>query len=59
MFKRHGYRDGMPGLIFALHSATAMFKACALVWDEQNRVSRSEIEDQIVKSYPVEKQDEK
>lgn len=48
---RHGYRDRTPGLMFALHSSAAMFKACSLVWDEQNRMSRSDIEDQITKSY--------
>jgi len=58
MIKRHGYRDGTPGLLFALHSATAMFRACALVWDEQNRIPRSHIEDQIVNSYSEQTRDE-
>ncbi|MFC1775874.1 glycosyltransferase family 2 protein [Pseudomonadota bacterium] len=44
-FVRGGYKDGVPGLLFANHSTAAMFKACALVWDEQNSVSRLEIED--------------
>ena len=46
LFKR-GYRDGTLGLLFALHSAGAMFRACALVWDQQNGISRSEIENQM------------
>ena len=45
--KRHGYRDGALGLLFALHTSTAMFKACALVWDKQNQISRSEIEEKF------------
>ena len=56
MIKRHGYRDGTPGLMFALHSSTAMFKACSLVWDEQNRIPRSEIEEQVSKSYLADKE---
>lgn len=51
MIKRHGYRDGVPGLMFALHSSTAMFKASCLVWDEQNRIPRSDIEEQVSSSY--------
>lgn len=42
-----GYRDGILGLLFAMHSAGAMFRACALSWDAQNYVSRSEIERSI------------
>ena len=42
---KRGYRDGVPGLLFALHSATATFRSFALAWDAQNRVSRSEVED--------------
>ena len=49
--KRHGYRDGVPGFMFALHSSTAMFKACSLVWDEQNMIPRSDIEEKISQSY--------
>lgn len=46
-FRKKGYQDGMLGLIFALHAASARFKACALVWDEQNSISREAIEKQI------------
>ncbi len=46
VFKR-GYRDRTPGLLFALHAASAMFRACALVWDNQNRLKRSDLENQL------------
>lgn len=41
---KKGYRDGTHGLLFSIHSSCAMFKACALVWDKQNRKQRSELE---------------
>lgn len=44
---KEGFRDGMPGLIFAGHAADAMFRACAFVWDEQNRIQRDAIENRI------------
>lgn len=43
LFKK-GYSDGVPGLISAIHSATAVFRANAAVWDRQNPVSRADIE---------------
>jgi len=46
-FYKLGFRDGTPGLISALHSATAVFRAYALVWDRQNRISRDELERQV------------
>lgn len=42
-----GYRDGTPGVLFAMHSAGAMFRACALTWDRQNGISRGSIEAEI------------
>jgi glycosyltransferase involved in cell wall biosynthesis len=39
-----GFLDGTPGLISALHSATAEFRAQALVWDRQHTIPRTEIE---------------
>lgn len=39
-----GFLDGTPGLISALHSATAEFRAQALVWDRQHAIPRAEIE---------------
>lgn len=50
-FIRQGYLDRTPGLLFAIHSACAMFRACALVWDEQNHLSRSDIENQLRKMW--------
>ncbi len=39
-----GFLDGVPGLISAMHASTAIFRAYALVWDEQNRVERGDLE---------------
>ncbi len=50
-FRKGGYQDGMPGLLFALHSSDAMFRACALVWDKQNSLDRSVVEEQIRKMW--------
>ncbi len=47
MALRRGYRDGSLGLLFAVHSSCAMFKACALAFDAQNRIRRSVVEDEI------------
>ncbi len=41
---KKGWRDGTHGLLFSMHSSCAMFKACALLWDEQNRIERDELE---------------
>ncbi|MBY6069563.1 glycosyltransferase family 2 protein [Leisingera aquaemixtae] len=46
-FYKLGIRDGTPGIISALHSATAVFRAYALVWDRQNRVPRADLERQV------------
>lgn len=46
-FFKGGCRDGTLGLLFAMHASGAMFRACALVWDEQHRVSRESIEQQL------------
>jgi glycosyltransferase involved in cell wall biosynthesis len=45
--KCRGYRDGTAGLLWALHACSAMFRACSIVWDEQNRLDRSVIEREI------------
>lgn len=47
LIKKKGYKDGTLGALFAVHSACAMFRACALVWDEQNFVDRNEIEKKL------------
>ena len=44
---KHGYRDGTVGLLAALHSGCAMFRACALVWDRQHPVLREELEEEL------------
>jgi (heptosyl)LPS beta-1,4-glucosyltransferase len=41
---KRGFLDGVPGLISAIHSATARFRIEALLWDEQNRIPRSSLE---------------
>ena len=41
---QRGFLDGVPGLIAALHSATAVFRTRALVWDRQNAIPREELE---------------
>lgn len=48
LVKKRGFKDGTLGLLFALHSSCAMFRACALVWDEQNKMNRSDIEKQLL-----------
>ena len=42
---KKGCRDKTIGLLWALHASCAMFRACALVWDEQNRLDRSVVEE--------------
>lgn len=44
---KKGFRDGAAGLLWALHAATASFRACALVWDQQNGIDRVEIESDL------------
>jgi (heptosyl)LPS beta-1,4-glucosyltransferase len=46
-FYKRGYRDGVPGLIFAIHAASAVFRALALLWDEQNRIPRGSLEQSL------------
>jgi len=50
---KQGYKDGTPGLISAIHSATATFRAHALVWDRQNRISRAELEENVAWAAPL------
>lgn len=44
---QRGFLDGVPGLIAALHSATAIFRTRALVWDRQNAIPRDALERQV------------
>jgi len=41
---KRGFLDGTPGVISAVHSATAIFRANALVWDRQNHIERSQLD---------------
>lgn len=50
-FAKRGFLDGVPGLIWAFHSANAAFRARALVWDEQNRVKRADLEAEIKQTW--------
>jgi len=44
---RGGFRDGMMGLVFALHTFSATFHWHALAWDRQNPLSRDELERRV------------
>jgi glycosyltransferase involved in cell wall biosynthesis len=48
LVKKRGFKDGTLGLLFALHASCAVFRAYALVWDEQNKMNRSDIENQLL-----------
>lgn len=50
-FIKQGYLDRTPGLLFAIHSACAMFRACALVWDRQNALDRENIEQALKENW--------
>lgn len=52
-FLKAGCVDGVPGLISAMHSAGASFRTLALVWDMQNEIKRSELEERIKKSWKL------
>ena len=44
-FYKKGFIDGIPGLIAAIHSADAVFRALALTWDVQNKIDRKDLEE--------------
>ncbi len=46
-FFKLGFRDGVPGLISAIHSATAIFRAYAVLWEQQNQIDRAHLEAQF------------
>ena len=46
-FLKWGLLDGVPGLIAAIHSADAVFRSYAIAWDEQNRIPREELEEEL------------
>src|SRR5687768_7330723 len=43
-FLQQGFRDGLIGLLSALHCADATFRTYALAWDAQNKISRQTLE---------------
>ncbi len=47
MVRWHGYRDGALGFLWSLHCSGAMFRACALLWDQQNPVRRDDLEERM------------
>ena len=46
-FWKRGFLDGVAGLIWAFHAASAKNRAYILAWDEQNRIPREELENKI------------
>ena len=44
---QQGFRDGVPGLISSLHASSAVFRAHALTWDEQNFIDREALEEEL------------
>ena len=48
---RQGFKDGTPGLISAVHAACAVFRCYALAWDAQNKILRSNLEQQLEKMW--------
>jgi (heptosyl)LPS beta-1,4-glucosyltransferase len=46
-FWKRGFLDGVTGLIWAFHAASAKNRAYILAWDEQNRIPREELEKDI------------
>lgn len=52
-FYKRGFSDGTAGLISAIHSSYAIFRAYALLWDEQNRIERASIEGKFQNQWEV------
>jgi glycosyltransferase involved in cell wall biosynthesis len=44
---KKGITDGTAGFISAIHSTFAIFKAYALLWEEQHRISREDLEEEM------------
>jgi (heptosyl)LPS beta-1,4-glucosyltransferase len=47
LIAKRGIADGVPGLLSSIHSSCARFRALAIIWDEQHRLPRSELEKRI------------
>jgi glycosyltransferase involved in cell wall biosynthesis len=54
-FYKKGYKDGTLGVLSAMHSACASFKSTALIWDEQNRIARSSLEESLQQDWQKQK----
>jgi glycosyltransferase involved in cell wall biosynthesis len=50
-FLRGGIRDGVPGLIWAQHSASAELRIEILRWDRCNAIGREAVEKQVADSF--------
>lgn len=50
-FWKWGFLDGVSGLIWAFHAASAHNRAYILAWDEQHRIPRENLESQIRSSW--------
>jgi len=48
---QQGFRDGVLGLISAIHSADAVFRAYVLAWDKQHDIPRSQLEQEILEQW--------
>lgn len=46
-----GIRDGVPGLIWALHSASAELRIQILRWERSNRICRDSIEKRVLEGF--------
>lgn len=44
---QRGFLDGTLGFMWAIHSSVAIFQALSILWDEQNRILRSDLESKI------------
>lgn len=50
-FVKKGFLDGFLGIIWALHAASAYCRAHVIVWDEQHKIQRSKLEEEIKEQY--------
>jgi glycosyltransferase involved in cell wall biosynthesis len=46
-FWKRGFLDGVTGLVWAFHAASAQNRAYILAWDQQNRIPREKLEEEI------------
>ncbi len=44
---KRGFMDGVPGLILHMHTGMAAFRVYALLWDEQHRIAREQLESEF------------